>query len=61
MLKQKKGASIKIWTIDDGVDRLFRFAKKRNSHYYQIYVGPTSNGVVDLSGGKTSNGTNVQV
>ncbi|MDY0349500.1 MAG: RICIN domain-containing protein [Tenuifilaceae bacterium] len=57
----KKGASIKIWNIDNGVDREYRFEKKRDSEYYQIYVGRTSNGVVDLSGGKTSNGTNVQV
>jgi len=57
----KKGANIQIWNADTDVDREYRFEKKRDSEYYQIYVGHTSNGVVDLAGGKTSNGTNVQV
>ncbi|HRX31645.1 MAG TPA: RICIN domain-containing protein [Tenuifilaceae bacterium] len=57
----KEGANIQVWAIDGGTDRLFRFKKKPNSEYYQIIGGNSSNGVVDIAGGKTNNGTNVQI
>jgi len=54
-------SNIQIWTLDNGTDRLFRFEKKRDSEYYQIYAGKTSDGVVDLPGGKTENGNVMQI
>lgn len=57
----KQGANIQIWALDNYDDRLFRFERKAGSEYYQIYVGKLSDGVVDLSAGKTDNGTNVQM
>ena len=56
-----QNANIQIWTIDNGTDRFFRFEKKRNSEFYQIYAGKTSDGVVDLPGGKTDNGNVMQI
>ncbi|MGE0079580.1 MAG: RICIN domain-containing protein [Bacteroidales bacterium] len=54
-------ANIQIWTLDGGTDRYFRFEKRRDSEYYQIYAGKTSDGVVDLPGGKTDNGNVMQI
>jgi len=59
--KITQGSNIQVWNIDGGKDRFFRVEKKFDSPYYQIYVGNTSDGVVDLSKGKTENGTNVQM
>lgn len=56
----KKGMNLKIWEIDNGIDRLFSL--KKSDVYYNIFVHSTnSKYVVDLSGGKTSNGTNAQI
>ena len=59
--KMAQGSNIQVLNIDGGKDRLFRIEKKFDSPYYQIYVGNTSDGVVDISGGKNENGTNVQL
>ncbi len=59
--KMAKGSNIQVWNIDGWKDRFFRIEKKFNSSYYQIYIGNTSDGVVDIDGGKTENGTNVQM
>lgn len=55
------GSNIQVWEVDGGKDRLYRFEKKRESEYYQIIGANTSDGVVDIAGGKTDNGTNVQI
>lgn len=59
--KMAQGSNIQVWNIDGGKDRLYRVEKKFDSQYYQIYVGNMSDGVVDISGGKNENGTNVQL
>lgn len=59
--KMTQGSNIQVWNIDGGKDRLYRVVKNFDSPYYQIYVGNTSDGVVDVDGGKTENGTNVQI
>ena len=56
-----QNANIQIWSIDGGTDRYFRFEKKRNSEFYQIYAGKTSDGVVDLPSAKTENGNVMQI
>lgn len=59
--KMAQGSNIQVWNIDGGKDRLYRVVKKFDSPYYQIYVGNTSDGVVDIKGGKTENGSNAHV
>ncbi len=56
-----QGANIQVWSIDGGKDRFFRVEKKFDSPYYQIYIGNLSDGVVDLKGGKTNDGSNIQI
>ncbi len=59
--KMVQGSNIQVWTIDGGKDRFFRVEKKFDSPYYQIYVGNLSDGVVDLSGGDTKDGSNIKM
>lgn len=57
----KNGANIKIWAMQQNDwDRNYKFVKKPESHYYQM-VSTNPNLVVDLSGGKTHNESNIQL
>lgn len=58
---RRRGVNVQIWTNGYEDDQEFMFKKEHNSPYYKIYAGNTSNGVIDLSGGKTDNGTNVHI
>lgn len=56
-----KSMKIEVWEVKSTVDRLYRFEKDAESPYYRIYVANTSNGVIDLVGAKTENGTKTHI
>ncbi len=57
----KKGMNIKVWNLDNGQDRWYRFERIPGSRYYYIVVGNSSNMVIDLSGNNVKNGGNIHV
>lgn len=57
----KKGSNIQVWNIDDGHDRLFTIMASGKPGYYEIQVGNTQRARVNIDGGKSANGTNVEV
>jgi len=60
----QNGQNIQAWDIDGGVDRKFKMVpSSKYPGYYEIQtIMPGSKqGVVDVSGGKASNGTNIQL
>jgi hypothetical protein len=57
----KKGQNIQVWNIDQGPDRFYVFRKIYGTPYYNIHVGNSMNYVVDLSGNKTHNGSNIHI
>ncbi|MDY0280499.1 MAG: RICIN domain-containing protein [Salinivirgaceae bacterium] len=57
----QKGANIQVWNIDHGIDRKYTLRKSSENGFYEIYVGGDTGKRVDVSSGKSANGTNVGV
>lgn len=65
-VKFQKGQNLMVWDLSDkGADRKFRFEYVENDgkyDWYNIYPEYTNGrGCVDVSGSKTSNGTNIHI
>src|SRR6056297_2813391 len=57
----KNGMNIKVWDLDSGPDRYYRFERIPGTRYYYIVVGNSHNMVVDLSGNNVKNGGQIHV
>lgn len=55
-----KGEDIKIWGLDDGNDRIFKVIESPIPGYYELQIGNWDSRV-DIRGGKTDKGTQLQV
>lgn len=56
-----KGANIQIWSLDEGIDRQFTLIPSSETGFFEITVGNTENSRINIDGGKSGNGTNVEV
>lgn len=54
----KKGANLALFAKDNKIDQQFRFRSAGNGFYY---IESRNKGIVDVSGNKKANGTNVQI
>ncbi|MGE0079443.1 MAG: RICIN domain-containing protein [Bacteroidales bacterium] len=55
-----KGSNIQIWDLDGGTDRIFTLLRSSVQGFYEIMIGNTQQARVNIDGGKTANGTNVE-
>ncbi|MDD2345504.1 MAG: RICIN domain-containing protein [Bacteroidales bacterium] len=51
--------NIQVWNLDGGHDRMYTLIDSKEKGFYEIVIGNTKNSRVDVSGGKTANGTNI--
>ncbi len=59
----KQGDNLKVWSLDEGTDRVYSVVQAKNKAYYNIIVGPArgTDFVVDVAGNGYQNGTNIIV